>query len=276
MDGMRLEHVIIRVDDLDTAIQDYRALGFAVVPGGVHGSGFTHNALIHFLDGSFLELIAFRRRLILIALAKLGLLDLLLKNTDNHVKYRFTSAIGFPEGFIDSALLTGNIAADIRQANERGLRTTKAVPFERQKPGGEMVRWNIMSPFADALPFVRDAYAPAQPVGADDTSHENGALGIARVHYVVRDLAAAKRDYEHLLGNEIALTAGEGKQRAEFELDGTTIALLPAAEDPELNAVLDEKRECPVEVTLRTGEKASIGQLPEEQSHRARIILARG
>src|SRR5207249_370550 len=35
-----------------------RALGFTVVPGGVHAGGLTHNALIPFADGRYLELLA--------------------------------------------------------------------------------------------------------------------------------------------------------------------------------------------------------------------------
>src|SRR5918998_5896519 len=57
---VELDHFVIVVADLDRAIEDYAALGFTVTPGGVHADGRTHNALVPFADGTYLELIAFR------------------------------------------------------------------------------------------------------------------------------------------------------------------------------------------------------------------------
>jgi|TARA_B100000959_G_C14882247_1_gene583051 catechol 2,3-dioxygenase-like lactoylglutathione lyase family enzyme len=56
---LTLEHVFIRVDDLDAATEDFQSLGFHVIHGGVHSSGVTHNALIHFQNGTFIELVAY-------------------------------------------------------------------------------------------------------------------------------------------------------------------------------------------------------------------------
>ena len=53
------DHVVIRVDDLAVATVDYTTLGFTVVRGGEHTDRASHNALIAFADGSYLELIAF-------------------------------------------------------------------------------------------------------------------------------------------------------------------------------------------------------------------------
>ena len=49
-----IDHLVIMVRDLGAAIRDYSELGFTVVPGGSHPTG-THNALIAFADGSYLE-----------------------------------------------------------------------------------------------------------------------------------------------------------------------------------------------------------------------------
>ena len=56
-----IDHVVILVKNLDQAVADYTQLGFNVVPGGEHTDGATHNALVAFADGSYLELIAFKR-----------------------------------------------------------------------------------------------------------------------------------------------------------------------------------------------------------------------
>ena len=55
-----IDHLVIAVNDLDQAANDYRQLGFTVVPGGKHPVG-SHNALVAFEDGSYLEIIAFYR-----------------------------------------------------------------------------------------------------------------------------------------------------------------------------------------------------------------------
>ncbi len=266
MSELRLEHVVIRVDDLDIATRDFQSLGFNVVYGGVHGSGFTHNALIHFQDGSFFELIAFRRKLLLKMLLSSGLLGLLLRNTDNHIKYRFVEGIRFPEGFMDSALLSKEIALDTEQANRRGLKTSPPIPFQREKPNGETVRWNIMSPFADALPFLRDAYVPEQHTSEADTRHDNGARGISSVVYAVKDLAASARDFEQLLGMDIAITNQDGAKQATFKLGDVSMVLLP-------DNALSDKRDCPIQVTLNSDDGGSTGQLGMEKTHGARIIL---
>ncbi|TMJ30929.1 MAG: VOC family protein, partial [Alphaproteobacteria bacterium] len=53
-----IDHLVIMFPDLETAIRDYTELGFTVVRGGSHPTG-THNALIAFADGAYVELIAF-------------------------------------------------------------------------------------------------------------------------------------------------------------------------------------------------------------------------
>jgi catechol 2,3-dioxygenase-like lactoylglutathione lyase family enzyme len=53
-----LDHIIIAVRDLEHAIADYQALGFTVIYGGKHAAGTTHNALIYFRDGTYIELLA--------------------------------------------------------------------------------------------------------------------------------------------------------------------------------------------------------------------------
>ena len=54
----RLDHLVIAVADLARAVEDYRALGFTVNIGGRHPGRTSHNALVVFEDGAYLELIA--------------------------------------------------------------------------------------------------------------------------------------------------------------------------------------------------------------------------
>ena len=56
--SIAFDHAIIFVEDLATASEDYRSLGFTVLPGGTHAGGLTRNALIAFQDGTYVELLA--------------------------------------------------------------------------------------------------------------------------------------------------------------------------------------------------------------------------
>ena len=53
-----IDHLVIITADLGKAIADAGQAGFTVIAGGTHKDGNTHNALIAFKDGSYLELIA--------------------------------------------------------------------------------------------------------------------------------------------------------------------------------------------------------------------------
>ena len=52
-----LDHYIIRVNDLNAATAQYRKLGFALAPQGVHHQGTRNQTLI--LDANYLELLYF-------------------------------------------------------------------------------------------------------------------------------------------------------------------------------------------------------------------------
>ena len=91
-----IDHIVILVNDLQAAIDDYAALGFSVAPGGTHADGATHNALIIFADDTYLELIAF------------------LREAPTHYWWRHVAS---GEGLIDYALLPSAIADDVAAAD---------------------------------------------------------------------------------------------------------------------------------------------------------------
>src|ERR1700674_5736533 len=54
-----IDHLVVVTADLESAIAGCEHLGFTVVRGGRHAAG-SHNALVAFADGSYIELIAFQ------------------------------------------------------------------------------------------------------------------------------------------------------------------------------------------------------------------------
>src|SRR6202165_1282689 len=86
----QLDHV---VRDLASAVSDHRRRGFTVTPGGEHADGTTHNALITFADGSYLELVAFR-------------------DLSRALTHRWWKIAADGGGLADFALLSDDITAD--------------------------------------------------------------------------------------------------------------------------------------------------------------------
>src|SRR5947207_2357153 len=117
-----IDHVVILVNDLASAISDYAELGFTVIPGGEHADGFTHNALIPFADGTYLELIAFKR-----------------PAPETHFFYRPWSG----EGLIAYALLPDDVGRTIAEAREHGLDLAGPIPGGRVRPDGQRLEWQL-------------------------------------------------------------------------------------------------------------------------------------
>src|SRR5437016_2703006 len=92
-----LDHVVLVARDLDAAVADHRRRGFTVTPGGKHADGLTHNALVPFADGSYLEIVAF-------------------PDLDRAVSHRWWKIAAEGGGFADFALLSDDLGADERDA----------------------------------------------------------------------------------------------------------------------------------------------------------------
>lgn len=205
-----IDHIVILVNDLDAATEDYRALGFSVAPGGEHTGGATHNALVAFEDGSYLELLAFRRA------------------APDHRWWRHV-AIG--EGLIDYALLPDAIEQDLAEMRARGLKMDGPSDGGRQRPDGRRIEWRTGHPATSDLPFLcadvtpRDLRVPS----GEAWRHDNGAAGIAGLTVAVADLAASATRYRSLLNRppapDLPPGAPAGARTASFHLGGAVIGL---------------------------------------------------
>lgn len=186
--SFRIDHLVILVADLAQASADFADLGFTVVPGGTHTDGATHNALISFADGTYLELIAF------------------LREAPEHRWWRY-AATG--EGLIDWAMLPAEIAADIAAARERGVAYDGPIPGGRQRPDGQEIAWQIGLPPAPDLPFLCADVTPRalRVPGGAATQHANGAVGIARLALAAADVRASAARYAALLGQDASPAA---------------------------------------------------------------------
>src|SRR5215475_11432539 len=115
-----IDHVVVMASDLQRAIDEYTSLGFSVVPGGRHNTG-THNALIGFADGSYIELIAF------------------YEPTPSH---RWHSALQQRDiGLIDFCAASNNLDEDIALFRQVGIAMSDRTPMSRVRPDGYRLEW---------------------------------------------------------------------------------------------------------------------------------------
>ncbi|CAN5585146.1 VOC family protein [soil metagenome] len=212
---LTLDHIVIAVNDLDSAIADYTALGFHVLRGGAHPGRTTHNALVVFGDGSYFELIAWTAP------------------APHERWWQWLQRHG--EGVVDFALLPADTAATVADAARRGLVLEGPLDGGRVRPDGQRLRWQTARPSSTDLPFLCGDISPRAlrvPEG-DARIHPNGVAGVASLSVVVPDIDASLARYRALLGEAGATAVGpavtlpDGRARvAAIALGGSTLLLV--------------------------------------------------
>lgn len=197
----QVDHVVVLVPRLDEAIESYRVQGFQVVAGGEHPGG-THNALIGFADGAYLELLAFREP----------------ERPHAHRWYRFLAS---GPGIIDFCLASDDLAGEIERLRSRGLPYQGPGQGSRRRPDGRLVEWRSATPSDErtgALPFLIQDITPRElrVPGGPQAQHVLGAVGLAAVTVAVSNLESAIAEYQALLDTR-ELERGE-----DVELQATT------------------------------------------------------
>jgi hypothetical protein len=157
-----LDHVILVVLDLAAAVADHRERGFTVTPGGEHTGGLTHNALVGFQDGSYLELIAFH--------------DLAAARE----KHSWAPVAARGGGWADFALLSSDLTEDVTALGD--LVTRPPEDGGRLRPDGLAIAWRVAR-LQPPLPFlIEDVTAHELRVPSGDAAkHANGTTGVGRI-----------------------------------------------------------------------------------------------
>jgi catechol 2,3-dioxygenase-like lactoylglutathione lyase family enzyme len=261
-----LDHIVIATGDLMQTITDYRALGFTVMEGGQHPGRTSHNALVVFGDGAYLELIAWQGP------------------APQERWYRVLTGHG--DGLVDFALLPHDTAAVLAAARDRGLSTLNGpIDGGRVRPDGAQLKWQSARHTTPDVPFLCGDVTPRAlrvPEGALRT-HPNGVTGVASVTVAVNDLDLTLTRYKALLGNATAdavspvVTPGSGIRSATIPICAATIVLVtaasttPGAGEPGparlLRDRLSGRGEGPCAVTLRCPKSGSGGMLNSALTH---------
>ena len=175
-----IDHLVIVVNDLAEATSDYQRLGFTVVPGGQHPVG-SHNALISFQDGSYLEIIAFYR---------------------DAVDHRWWDPLSKGERLVDFCFQTDDLRGDTEKLRAAGVSINNPVPWSRKRPDGYELKWLLSlatGSHRGVAPFLIEDITPRTERIPQQFHHENGVSGIEKVTVAVRELALIEKWYRTLL-----------------------------------------------------------------------------
>ena len=180
---MLLDHLVLFVDDLTTAITRFESKGFTVTPGGTNGP--THNALIVFSNDTYIELIALqssKARLIMRSLRGLGVLAL-RRWLKPDLRTRLLDWMSGPQGLIDLCFRGTELNEISHSSPLSGIGLTDPVQFKRHRPDGLVVQWTLRGENNRRQPFfIQDATPIDYRIPAGDVrTHSNGALGISEV-----------------------------------------------------------------------------------------------
>lgn len=248
---LSLDHIVIAVHDLDRAFADYAALGFQVIRGGAHADGASANVLVVFEDGAYLELIAFMR-----------------PRTEN----RWSDVLaGAGEGFVDHALLPGEIGREVAAAQARGLDISDPIPGGRLRPDGDRLDWQTARSPGSDVPFLCGDVTPRRLRVQEGAvrRHPNGVTGVASLTVAVRDLGRSARRYAALLDADPPAPGPDGTVALRLG-NGTEIRLLAPAEGSAAAGLLAARGEGPVAAAFRG---AAAAELDPARSHGAALRI---
>ena len=227
------DHAVIAVADLETAMSDYVSLGFAVRYGGEHPGRSTHNALVYFSAGNYLELIAERPDLPPTSDAR-----------ENWVR----DALQEGRALLTYALRSEDLAQTVAACADRGLELDGPYDGARNRPDGTRVAWRGATTANPYLPFlIEDISARELRISEalSDVTHANGARGVQQVVLLAADVMAVAAAYEPLLGQ--AAQPADGKAR--FSL-GSTGILIRSPENERERTFLGDAAGIPYALTL--------------------------
>jgi len=198
-----IDHLVVAVSDLEVAIRGYRELGFTVVPGGRHPVA-THNALVSFADGAYLELIAFY---------------------EPSPSHRWWTPLQQGGGLVDFCLQTDNLVADTLAFREAGVAIDDPRPLSRVRPDGYALHWVLAIPretYRGVAPFLIRDETPREARVPPETRHANQATGIGTLTVAVEDVTAVRAWYARATGRP-----GEAVRRDDLAAAGVRFAIGP-------------------------------------------------
>lgn len=251
-----IDHIVIAVAALEPAAAAYRRLGFTVVEGGRHPVG-SHNALIAFQDGAYIELLAF------------------YEDSLDHIWWDLLHERG--GGLIDFCMGTDDVCADYQAFRCQGVEMSGLDDLSRRRLDGYELAWvnnKVYGKYQGLIPFIIADKTPRGERVPKATRHANGVTGI-------HCLSLASGGIELPVGIMSAVLAVDGRLIWDDELQAAGMRfevgphlleyLEPGSEDSPLAAHLAAHAPAPYRVSFKTSGGAQA--FDPEQSEGVRIAL---
>jgi hypothetical protein len=260
MSTLSLDHVILVVSDLQVATRQFTQLGFSVISGGVHSSGLTHNALVPFPDGTYLELLATVRGSMLKylqLLRKLGLLGVYTAN-ESAINQRLIGDLASGVGMNDYSLLSPELAHELPLMKERGAIFTSPIPGGRIRPDGKEIQWRTAVPNYIDLPFLIEDLTPrkVRVPEVEEDYHSNGITSIKGLIVLVTNLVESMAHYRAMLNMEPVTQPRfpqPGIQSSEFTFDNRYLTIIGVRpENSELLGLLKPRKARPTGIIFQS------------------------
>lgn len=251
------DHVIIAVNDLDKAVEDYRAAGFSVIYGGEHAAGTTHNAIIPFKDGSYLEL-----------MAKTGKAPIKGSSATDFARY-----VTDEEGISAIALVCDDLKGQVAALKEKGIQATDPIYGERRRRDGLQVQWYLaMLPDEWPVALLLQDETPRSmrvPDEEEHVTHSNGAQGVKSLIYIASETEKPTKNLAFLLGTPPTATTELG---STFEIKDTQLNL--SRPEAKLTKMFHEQNGDAIWRIVLRGVGDMYKRLSSASLHGANIIIA--
>lgn len=231
-----IDHIVIAVNDLDTAIKTYTNLGFTVVEGGKHPTG-SYNALIGFEDGAYIEILAFYEK------------------SPDHPWWDLLHQRG--GGLIDFCMQTDDIRADHAKFRELGVEMSDIVDLSRKRPDGYLLEWinnKTYDEYQGLIPFIIEDKTPREERVPKETDHANGVTGIHTMTFATADFDIPQEIIGTMLGEPTSVKYDDLKASGlRFEVGGHILEYLaPDDESSPLHAHIEDNKPVPYRVSFKT------------------------
>lgn len=168
---MNISHILYKVDNLDEGKKFFENHGFTVEYGSKENP---HNAIVHFPDGSYIEIIQNMgfTKLLSWFLRRMGygeFVDGMLRQENE------------PEGYIRIAFENDDATFKFEKNKfgDLGLKTVVA-PVKRKDFEGNILKCKCLFPYKENYPFIKSRF---ENNGIRNVKHSNGVIGIEKIDY---------------------------------------------------------------------------------------------
>lgn len=220
----QIGHILIKVDNLKEAVEDYEALGFRVTYGSVPGK--STNAMVYFEDGSFLEL--FSTNFGQPVNSIMGFMVKCMHALKNIYAGRMNKYILPGEGFRDYALDSAEgkeFRSNLGMLENQGLSIFGPKHMKRKNAEGILLQWSLCYTPQEHLPFFMSPYSPSEAMTTLKTNHLNGVSGLAELVITTKNWAEDLEYYQKIYCQAPAIESSSDGLKCRFQLKNTIVTL---------------------------------------------------